>query len=270
MSSSAPATSPAGTVASPQGVTILEVCGLRCAFGGVQAVDDTSFAIRRGTITGLIGPNGAGKSTVINAIGGQVRPQAGSVKFEDREVSGQSPHRIARTGITRTFQTPNLFPRLTVLENLLYGAPPWRGEGLLSALVGGAMWRRGQNDLVGEAQEIMRRFDVLPLQNEYAGALSGGQKRIVEIMRALMARPKLLLLDEPMAGVNPTLARTIAAHLGELRAEGMTMLMIEHDLRLVGDVCDPVIVMAQGRVLAEAPMADLQRNEEVVRAYLTG
>ncbi len=270
MSSTAPTSPLSAATAAPAGDEILRVSGLTCSFGGVQAVDDCSFAIRRGTLTGLIGPNGAGKSTVINAIGGQVRPTSGSVLFEGRELGGLAPHRIARAGVTRTFQMSNLFPRMTVLENLLVGAPPWRGEGLLSALVGGSMWRRGQDELVEQAQDIMRRFEVLKLQNDYAGELSGGQKRIVEIMRALMSQSTLLLLDEPMAGINPSLARRIAAHLGELQAEGLTMLMIEHDLRLVGDVCDPVIVMAQGRVLAEAPLAELQQNEEVIRAYLTG
>lgn len=250
--------------------SLLAVVNLRCTFGAINAVDDASFTVKRGSFTGLIGPNGAGKSTAINAIGGQIRPTAGTISFDGVDLTGQPPHRIARAGITRTFQTPNLFPRLTVLENMLLGAPAWKGESLLSAIAGGRRWRRGQDELIEQAQAITRRFDMLGFQNDLAGALSGGQKRIVEIMRALMAGPKLLLLDEPMAGVNPSLARRIATHLAELQADGMTMLMIEHDLRLVGDVCDPVIVLAQGRVLAEASLAELQRNEEVVRAYLTG
>jgi ABC-type branched-subunit amino acid transport system ATPase component len=249
---------------------LLEVSDLRCTFGSIDAVDGASLGVRHGSLTGMIGPNGAGKTTVINAIGGQVRATGGSIRFAGADLAGRPPHEIARSGVTRTFQTPNLFPRLTVLENMLLGAPAWKGESLAAALVGGLRWRRGQDALIEQAQTIMLRFDMLSFQNELGGALSGGQKRIVEIMRALMAAPRLLLLDEPMAGVNPSLARRIATHLTELQSDGMTMLMIEHDLRLVGDICDPVIVMVQGRVLAEAPLAELQRNEEVVRAYLTG
>jgi ABC-type branched-subunit amino acid transport system ATPase component len=258
-----PARSPAASDA------LLVVSDLHCSFGGVQAVNGTGFEVQAGSLTGLIGPNGAGKSTVINAIAGQIRPDSGSVCFDGEELQGLPTHRIARAGITRTFQTPNLFPRLTVLENMLLGAPPWRGESLLSALAGGRLWRRGQDRLIEQAQAIMQRFGTVSLQNEYAEALSGGQKRIVEIMRALMASPKLLLLDEPMAGVNPTLALRIAEHLDALRASGVTMLMVEHDLRVVGEVCEPVIVMVQGRAVAEGTLAELRQNEEVVRAYLS-
>ena len=250
--------------------TLLEVSDIRCAFGGVQAVAGASFSVREGSFTGLIGPNGAGKSTMVNVIGGQVRPDAGTVSFAGSLITGRPPHEISGCGITRTFQTANIFPRLTVLENMLMGAPQWAGEGIWSGVLGKWRWGRQEAELVSQAQDILDRFDLARLQNEYAGELSGGQRRLVEIMRALMARARLLLLDEPMAGINPSLARTIAEMLSGLLADGMTLVMVEHDLQLVELVCDRVICMVQGRVLAEGSMADLRDNQEVIDAYLEG
>ena len=249
---------------------LLVVDDLHRSFGGVRAVAGASFTVAEGTVTGLIGPNGAGKSTVISLIGGQLRPTSGRVLFQGADVSGQRPQRIATYGVIRTFQTANLFGRMTVIENLLVGAPAWRGESVTAALVGKWSWRARERQLVQQAREVLSRFGMEHIEREYAANLSGGQKRIVEIMRALMARPRLLLLDEPMAGVNPALAGRIADHLAELRSEGITMLMVEHELAVVERLCDPVIVMAQGRVLAEGSMADLRSNQEVVSAYLAG
>jgi branched-chain amino acid transport system permease protein len=163
-----------------------------------------------------------------------------------------------------------MFGRLTVLENLLVGAPPWRGETFAGVLLGRRRWQRHEDEAIAQAREIISRFGMTAQEDAYAGTLSGGQKRILEIMRALMARPRLLLLDEPMAGINPTLARRIGEHLLELAGTGMTMLMIEHNLGLVAQLCEPVIVMAQGRVLAEGTLAELRQNQEVVHAYLAG
>jgi ABC-type branched-subunit amino acid transport system ATPase component len=249
---------------------MLQASQLRLAFGGVEAVAGASFTVRPGTITGLIGPNGAGKSTVINIIGGQMRPDGGEVRFRGREIQGRPPHRIARDGLVRTFQTANVFARLTVLENLLIGARPWDGETFHAAVLGRRYWRRGETQHAERAELILDRFGMSKLENDYAGTLSGGQKRILEIMRALMSEPAMLLLDEPMAGVNPTLAHTIGDHLHDLRMQGMTMLMIEHDLALVDRLCDSVIVMAQGRVLAEGSLRDLRQSREVLDAYLAG
>jgi branched-chain amino acid transport system ATP-binding protein len=226
--------------------------------------------VEEGTITGLIGPNGAGKSTVISLICGQIRPDQGSVKVGGVEIAGQPAYQVARRRLIRTFQTPNLFARLTVLENMLMGAPTWKGETLGAALLGKWYWRKEEKEIIERARAIVRRFGLEKLENELAGTLSGGQKRIVEIMRALMSEPRVLLLDEPMAGINPTLARSIAEHLAELRSQGLTMLMVEHELSLVELVCDPVIVMVQGRVLAEGSLEELRRNQEVVDAYLAG
>jgi ABC-type branched-subunit amino acid transport system ATPase component len=250
--------------------TLLRVEGLACHFGGVRAVQDATFDVRRGTITGLIGPNGAGKSTVINLISGRTRPTRGSVRFGGAEIVGLRPHQVARHGIVRTFQQANVFGGLTVLENLLVGAPPWRGESIASALGPKRAWSGREAELLELAWELLRRFGLEVIANEYAKALSGGQRRLVELMRALMARPRLLLLDEPMAGVSPSLALSVADRLMELRDEGMTMLMVEHELRLVEKLCDPVVVMARGTVLAEGSMAELQSNQEVVDAYLGG
>jgi ABC-type branched-subunit amino acid transport system ATPase component len=250
--------------------TILRVEGLRVRFGGLQAVAGTTFAVRRGTITGLIGPNGAGKSTVVNSIAGQVRTATGSIVFEDQELLGRKPEQISRLGLRRTFQTANLFSRMTVMENLLLGAPPWEGEHLRASFVGRGKWHRHEAVLVRRALTIMEEFGVVSLADELASTLSGGQKRIVEIMRSLMGEPAMLLLDEPMAGINPSLARTIGDHLLKLRDAGVSMLMIEHNLGLVEQLCDPVIVMAQGTVLSQGSLSELRKDEEVVNAYLAG
>lgn len=269
----APATTTAaGTAGRPTALPgpLLQVSDLRCSFGGVQAVAGASFEVLPGTITALIGPNGAGKSTAVNAIAGDVHGAGGSVRFERQEILGKRPPEIARLGIRRTFQTANLFGRMTVVENLLMGAQPWAGEHLGRAFVGRRRWKKEQGDLVARALDLMGEFGVLRLANQPAATLSGGQKRIVEIMRALMGDPKLLLLDEPMAGINPTLVRTIGEHLVAMRERGVTMLMIEHDLALVEELCDPVVVMAQGTVLSQGALADLRRNQDVISAYLAG
>jgi neutral amino acid transport system ATP-binding protein len=250
--------------------TLLRVEGLACHFGGVRAVQNATFTVGRGTITGLIGPNGAGKSTVINLVSGRARPDRGSVHFGGKPITGLRPHEVARHGIVRTFQQANVFGGLTVLENLLVGATPWGGESLLAALGPKSMWSGGQTGLLEFAWGILGRFGLEGIANDYAATLSGGQRRLVELMRALMARPKMLLLDEPMAGVSPALAASIAQRLEELRDQGMTMLMVEHELGLVDKLCDPVVVMAAGRVLAEGPMTELQSNPEVIEAYLGG
>jgi branched-chain amino acid transport system permease protein len=249
---------------------ILRVTDLRVRFGGVQAVAGATFDVRRGTITGLIGPNGAGKSTAINAIAGQIHGAAGHVVFEDDEILGRRVEEISRLGLRRSFQTANLFGRMTVMENLLMGAPPWNGENLRASFIGRRKWHRREAKLTWKALGIMEEFGVASLADELAANLSGGQKRIVELIRTIMGEPTMMLLDEPLAGINPTLAGTICDHLLALRDAGVTMLVIEHDLALVERLCDPVIVMAQGMVLSEGSLSDLRRNREVVSAYLTG
>jgi neutral amino acid transport system ATP-binding protein len=250
---------------------LLEVRDLRRSFGGVHAVDGVSFAVEPGTISGLIGPNGAGKSTALGMIAGAIKPSGGSIAFDGHDVTGASPMRLGREGLIRTFQISSEFQRLTVLENLLVGAPAHAGETLVGALVlGKRAWRAQEQALVEHARELLARFEMQEKEEEYAGNLSGGQKRLLEIMRSLMANPKLLLLDEPMAGVNPTLARRIEGHLQDLRDAGLTLLMVEHELGVVDRLCEHVIVMAQGKVISEGTMETVRRNQEVLDAYLVG
>jgi ABC-type branched-subunit amino acid transport system ATPase component len=239
-------------------------------FGGVRAVDGATFTVRAGTITGLIGPNGAGKSTVLAMIAGSIRPDKGSITFEGRDLARLPARLVPRCGVVRTFQLPSEFARLTVLENLLVAPPAQRGERLGGALLGRRYWRDQERANLELARRLLSRFDLDSKEDAYAAELSGGQKRLLEIMRCLMVGPKVLLLDEPMAGVNPTLARRIEAYLSELRAEGLTMLLIEHELGLIERICDPVVVMAQGTVIAQGPMGDLRSRREVLDAYLVG
>ena len=262
--------SPAAAARDERHPAILRVKDLQVHFGGVQAVAGASFDVRRGTITGLIGPNGAGKSTVVNSIAGQIREAKGSVLFAGKEILGRRADEISRLGLRRTFQTANLFGRMTVMENMLMGAPPWDGESLRASFIGRRRWRRREAELTRKALAIMDDFNVANLADELASNLSGGQKRIVEMMRTLMGEPVLMLLDEPLAGINPSLALKIGDRLKAIQDTGVTMIMIEHDLAVVEKLCDPVIVMAQGRVLSEGSLSDLRRNKEVVSAYLTG
>ena len=249
---------------------ILVVRDVRKEFGGLKAVDGASFTARRGHITGLIGPNGAGKTTLMSIIAGGLKSSSGTISFDGRDVSGLPPYQIARLGMIRTFQMSAEFAKLTVLENLLVAAPGQKGESLWGAELGRRYWGPGEAALVDVARDTLERFAMTPKENEPAGNLSGGQKRLLEIMRALMSKPKMLLLDEPFAGVNPTLAREIELYLASLRNEGLSMIMVEHELSVVERVCDPVVVMAQGRVIAEGSMKDVRARREVLDAYLVG
>jgi ABC-type branched-subunit amino acid transport system ATPase component len=249
---------------------LLEIRDLHRELGGVHAVNGASFSVQAGTFTGLIGPNGAGKSTALSIIAGAQKPSSGSVRFQGREIGGLPSFRVARLGIVRTFQLSSEFAQLTVLQNLLVAPGGQRGESLLGALRGKHYWRAQELAFVDKARTLLRRFDMDAKENEYAGNLSGGQKRLLEIMRALMAEPTLLLLDEPMAGVNPSLARRIEGYLLGLRDEGYTILMVEHELAVVERLCDPVIVMAGGKVISQGAMASIRRDREVLDAYLIG
>jgi branched-chain amino acid transport system ATP-binding protein len=233
-------------------------------------VSEVSLSVQRGTLTGLIGPNGAGKSTLLAMLAGTEQVSAGRILYQGRDITSVPAFRRARTGLVRTFQLASEFKRLTVLENLLSAAHCNRGDSFLGALSGERYWRHDETAAVTRAAAILARFGLEPLANEYAGDLSGGQRRLVEIMRALMTDPQLLLLDEPMAGVHPELARRIGNELVALCREGMTILMVEHELAIMDEFCDPVIVMAQGSLLAEGTMAQLRERTEVVEAYLVG
>ncbi len=255
---------------SADGEALLSVRDLARSYGGVHAVDGVSFDVPRGSLTGMIGPNGAGKSTVLGMVAGAIRPDRGSILLEGQQIAGLPAFKASRRGVIRTVQAASVFPRMTVVENLLLGVPPWYGEGVGAALVRRRRWRRDERAQIDRAHALLERLGLWSLGDAYAGELSGGQKRLVEIGRAMMTRPKLLLLDEPMAGVSRTLAPTIEALIAELRDEGMTVLLIEHELALVERLCSPVIVLAQGRVLMQGEMDEARANAEVRRAYLVG
>jgi ABC-type branched-subunit amino acid transport system ATPase component len=234
----------------------------------VRALNGVSFSVRAGTITALIGPNGAGKTTVFNAISGVIPPGGGAIRFAGQDITGWRPDAITRAGLTRTFQIARGIPRLSVIENLLLYEPDQPGERLIPALLGAG----GRQARAAEARawEIATRLRLAPVANNAAGALSGGQKKLLEIGRALMARPRLILLDEPIAGVNPTLAGEIADHLLALREDGFSFLVIEHHMDIVARLCDPVIVMAEGRWLTEGRFSDIAADPRVQEAYMGG
>jgi len=252
------------------GAVVLRAVDLVKDFGGVHAVAGVSVEVRRGTLTGLIGPNGAGKSTLLGMLAGTIGVTSGQVIYEGTDVTGLPAYRRARLGLVRTFQLASEFKRLTVMENLLSAAPGNRGDTLAGALRGRRYWRRDEAAAIDRARALLDRFGLSSLADTYGGDLSGGQRRLTEIMRALMTEPTMLLLDEPMAGVHPRLARQIGGHLLELCAEGMTILMVEHELAIMDEFCDPVIMMAEGVVLASGTMADLRARADVVEAYLVG
>jgi branched-chain amino acid transport system permease protein len=251
-------------------VTVLEAVELTRHFNGVPAVAGVSFPLVNGRLTGLIGPNGAGKSTTLAMLAGTLPVSSGSIRYLGQDITAMPAYKRARRGLVRTFQLASEFKRLTVLENLLSAVPSQPGDSMRGALLGRRYWSAGEEQAIAEATTMLERFDLTKYANHYAGDLSGGQRRLVEIMRALMAAPTVLLLDEPMAGVHPHLAREIGHQLVALCEEGMTILMVEHELSIMDEFCDPVVVMAEGAVLAQGTMGELRNRSEVVEAYLVG
>ncbi len=244
----------------------LAVSGLTRSFYGVRVLKGVELAIRAGSLTGLIGPNGAGKSTLFNVISGLYRPDAGTIRLDGREIGGLAPDRLVGRGLVRTFQLARGFPKLSVFQHLMLYGQQHPGEGLVAALLGGAKAR--ESALAERAVAMARRLRLDHLLDNPVTALSGGQKKLLEIGRALMAEPKILLLDEPMAGVNPSLTEEIAAHLVALNREGITICLIEHDMGLIRRLCDPIIVMAEGRTLTEGSFAEVAADTRVQEAYL--
>jgi neutral amino acid transport system ATP-binding protein len=254
--------------ASRDGV-ILEIDQLAKSFGGIHAVDGADLDVRRGSVTALIGPNGAGKTTLFNLVTGFFRPDAGSVRLDGREVLGRPPHALARLGLVRTFQITKALARMPVIDNVMLAAPEQPGESLLGLLLRPGAARRREREIRAEALELLELFDLARLADEYGGTLSGGQRKLLELARALMTRPRLLLLDEPMAGINRTLGQTLLEHIERLRGErGMTFLFIEHDMDVVMGHSDRVIVMAEGRVIADGKPDEVRRDQRVIDAYL--
>lgn len=253
-----------------QPAEILQVDHVTHAFGGVKAIDDCSFVVPAGQITALIGPNGAGKSTLVNVVSGFYVPHEGHVQFAGQDITKWPSHRRGGNGLIRTFQISRGYGGLTVLENLMVPPQGQAGEQLLNAIFRPKLVAEQERANVTKALELLNTFGLYAKRDDYARNLSGGQKRLLEMARALMAEPRLLLLDEPMAGVNPALAEQLAQHIVELRKTGVTFLLIEHNLGIVDQICDHVIVMASGRALATGTMAQVRANQEVVAAYLGG
>lgn len=250
-------------------LSALDVRGLSKHFGGVYAVENCSFQAPPGQVTGLIGPNGAGKSTVIDLVSGFKLPDAGTIEFNGRRIGGLPPHRIARLGLIRTFQAPREWAGLTVLENVVMARWDPGREGVFRGLIGLSRKQRGASGAeLAAARDILIELGLDGLRNERAGNLSGGQKRLVEFARIRMAQPQLVILDEPMGGVNPVLGERIAAAVEGFIASGTTVIVVEHNLPFIERVTQHVIVMSQGGVIAEGPFESLRSSKAVVDAYL--
>jgi neutral amino acid transport system ATP-binding protein len=248
---------------------ILEICEVSRSFDGLRAVDGASFEVQPGSITALIGPNGAGKSTLFNVVSGFLTADRGNVRFEGRRIDRSAPHRIARLGLVRTFQVPRALARLSVLDNILLAASGHPGERLSGLLLRPGRTRALERKARERAIELLELVRLDSHAADYAGVLSGGQRKLLDFARVLMAGPRLVLLDEPMAGVSPTLGRQLVEHALRLRADlGMTFLFVEHDLDIVMEASDRVIVMNEGRVIASGAPAEVQADERVVDAYL--
>ncbi len=250
---------------------MIQVRNLSLSFGGIRAVVDCSLEAATGSVTGLIGPNGAGKTTLFNIIAGIYRPSSGHVLLDGLDVTRRRPHELFARGLARTFQIPQEFSNLTVLENLMVVPPAQTGESLMSACLAWARVRGEEAAIRRRAHEVVDFLRLAPVRHERAGNVSGGQKKLLEIGRVMMAEPKVVLLDEPGAGVNRTLLADIAAAIERLNRErGYTFFIIEHDMDLIARLCDPVIVMAQGRVLTRGPMDEIRADPRVIEAYFGG
>jgi len=257
------------TTTREAGEAILAIEAVTKRFGGLRAVDDASFAVERGSITALIGPNGAGKTTLLDLISGYDRPDSGAVRFEGRRIDGLAVHRVARRGVVRTFQLTRVFAAMSVRDNMLLAAQRHPGEGLHRLAFGHGSARRAEEAARERAERLMRGFALESKADDYAGALSGGQRKLLEFARALMTGPRLVLLDEPMAGVNRALGAKLLDEVERLRREeGMTFLFIEHDIDVVMRRADRVVVMAEGAVVADGPPAIVRRDPRVIDAYL--
>jgi neutral amino acid transport system ATP-binding protein len=237
------------------------------SFGGINAVDVEYLEIPRHKITALIGPNGAGKTTLFNLLTGFDTPNTGKWQFEGKSLAGVSPYKVARMGMVRTFQLTKVMGKLTVMENMRLGAANQPGERLSKALFKG-MWGGREKQITDEANVLLEKFKLDAKKDDYAASLSGGQRKLLEMARSLMVRPKLVMLDEPMAGVNPALTQSLLDHIKNLKAEGMTVLFVEHDMHMVRHIADWVVVMAEGKVVAEGPPGEVMKNPAVIDAYL--
>jgi branched-chain amino acid transport system ATP-binding protein len=246
---------------------ILTADKIRREFGGIVAVDVDHFEVQKGSITALIGPNGAGKTTFFNLLTGFDQPNSGQWNFNGKAMNGVASHRTAALGMVRTFQLTKSLTKLSVIENMRLGATNQKGEKWWNGLFA-AVWKGQEAEVTERADELLARFKMDHMRDEYAGSLSGGQRKLLEMARALMTNPTLVMLDEPMAGVNPALKQSLNQHIRGLRDDGMTVLFVEHDMDMVHDVSDWVIVMAEGRIIAEGTPDDISSNPAVIDAYL--
>jgi len=236
-------------------------------FGGLTAVDVAHVEIPRGQITALIGPNGAGKTTFFNLLTGFDKPNTGTWIFDGKNLAGVASYKVARMGMVRTFQLTKALSLLTVMENMRLGYQNQTGENPLAAMFRW-VWRKQENQVTEIATELLTRFKLNHKSEDFAASLSGGQRKLLEMARALMTKPTLVMLDEPMAGVNPALTQSLLDHIKGLKSEGMTVLFVEHDMHMVRHISDWVIVMAEGKIVAEGPPAEVMRNPAVIDAYL--
>jgi len=251
--------------------SILTVDKIVRQFGGITAVDVDHLEVQRGIITALIGPNGAGKTTFFNLITGFDRPtsagQGAHWTFDGSSLDRTSASRVAKSGMVRTFQLTKALSRMTVMDNMMLGAQNQAGENLAKSLFK-PFWGAQEKEIEAKAVELLERFKLLDKRTDYAGSLSGGQRKLLEMARALMSDPKMIMLDEPMAGVNPALTQSLLGHVQSLRDEGMTVLFVEHDMHVVRHISDWVVVMAEGRLVAEGPADTVMSNQAVIDAYL--
>ncbi|SDS00600.1 ABC transporter ATP-binding protein [Paraoerskovia marina] len=255
------------TPGSPKPTSILTVDNVRRRFGGMTAVDVDHLEVEAKAITALIGPNGAGKTTFFNLLTGFDVPDQGSWTFEGHSLGGKPAAKVARAGMVRTFQLTKALSRLTVMDNMRLAARNHPGENMFASLVP-PLWRRREVEVTDKASEILERFNLLAKADDFAGSLSGGQRKLLEMARALMTDPTMIMLDEPMAGVNPALVQSLLGHIQALRDEGMTVLFVEHDMHAVRHVSDWVVVMAEGRIVAEGPPESVMNDQAVIDAYL--
>ncbi|MEM1367588.1 MAG: ABC transporter ATP-binding protein [Cyanobacteria bacterium P01_H01_bin.15] len=261
--------------ATPQPLTLrtaplLTANNLYKSFGGIKAVNGASIQVPTGSITGLIGPNGAGKTTLFNLLSNFIHPDKGTVIFDGMPIQDLPPHKIAQQGFIRTFQVARVLSRLSVLENMMLAAPKQTGEYFLQAWFKQGQWRREEKANRELAMEILESVGLAKKSKDYAGALSGGQRKLLEMARALMVKPKLVLLDEPAAGVNPTLIGQICEHITTWNLHGISFLIIEHNMDVIMSLCDRVWVLAEGQNLADGTPSEIQSNSEVLEAYLGG
>ncbi|MEO6880440.1 MAG: ABC transporter ATP-binding protein [Mycobacteriaceae bacterium] len=243
--------------------------GITRTFGGLKAVDVKHVEFQRGCITGLIGPNGAGKTTLFNLLTGFDQPNTGTWSLDGVSLGKLTPHQVARKGVVRTFQLTKALSKMTVLDNVKLGATGQSGERMLNALLPWT-WKAQERVVTERANDLLARFKLDAKAEDYAGSLSGGQRKLLEMARALMMNPRVVMLDEPMAGVNPALTQSLLGHVKSLRDEGMTVVFVEHDMDVIRDISDWVVVMAQGSIIAEGPPEELSSNQAVVDAYLGG